>query len=158
MALKAIISYCIASRSKERLELLLDWLFAPLIIRIIGVPLLIAIELNRIVRTTIDWLIDCFLDCSDLWAGIRSSIISLVLSIVVSPLLLKALIKRDKLILIYTIIAFIDKGKRYLVFIKGLTLFKYILDSTINQSVLLIRLLEYYSRLFLAGISKLYII
>jgi hypothetical protein len=71
---------------------------------------------------------------------------------------LKALVKRNKLISICAIIAFTDKGKRYPVFVKELTLFKYILDSTINRPVLLIRLLGYYSRLSLAGISKLCII
>jgi hypothetical protein len=81
-----------------------------------------------------------------------------VLSIIVGPLPLKALVKRIKLISICVTIAFIDKGKRYLVFIKGLTQFKCILDSTINQPVLLIRLLGYYSRPSLAGVSKLYII
>jgi hypothetical protein len=81
-----------------------------------------------------------------------------VLSVIVGPLPLEALVKRVKLILICTTIAFTDKGKCYLVFVKGLTQFKYILNSTINQLVLLIRLLGYYSRPSLVGVSKLYII
>jgi hypothetical protein len=60
-----------------------------------------------------------------------------VSSVVVGPLPLEALVKRVKLILICTTIAFTDKGKRYLVFVKGLTQFKYILNSTINRLVLL---------------------
>jgi hypothetical protein len=71
---------------------------------------------------------------------------------------LEALVKRVKLISIYTTIVITDKSKHYLVFIKRLTQFKYILNSTINQLVLLIRLLGYYSRLSLVGISKHYII
>jgi hypothetical protein len=60
-----------------------------------------------------------------------------MLSIIVGPLPLEALVKRVKLILICTTITFIDKGERCLVFVKGLTQFKYILNSTINQLVLL---------------------
>ena len=59
-------------------------------------------------------------------------------SVVVGPLSLEALVKRVKLILICTTIAFTDEGKCCLVFVKGLTQFKYILDSTINQPVLLV--------------------
>jgi hypothetical protein len=81
-----------------------------------------------------------------------------VLSIIVGPLPLEALVKRVELISIYITITFTDEGKRCLVFVKGLTQFKYILDSTINQSVLLIRLLGYYSRPSLVGVSELYII
>ena len=61
-----------------------------------------------------------------------------MLSVIVGPLPLKALVKRVKLILICTTIAFTDKGKRRLVFIKGLTQFKYVLNSTVNRPVLLI--------------------
>jgi hypothetical protein len=74
------------------------------------------------------------------------------------PLPLKALVKRGKLISICATIAFTDKGERCPVFVKGLTQFKYILDSAINRPVPLIRLLGYYSRLSPAGISKLCII
>jgi hypothetical protein len=81
-----------------------------------------------------------------------------MLSVIVGPLPLKALVKRVELISICTTIAFTDKGKRCLVFVKGLTQFKCILDSTINRLVLLIRLLGYYSRLSPAGVSELYII
>jgi hypothetical protein len=81
-----------------------------------------------------------------------------MLSVMAGPLPLEALVKRVKLISICTTIAFTDKGKRCLVFVKGLTQFKYILNSTINQLVLLIRLLGYYSRPSLAGVSELYII
>jgi hypothetical protein len=62
---------------------------------------------------------------------------------VASPLPLKALVRRVKLILICATVAFIDEGKRRLVFVKGLTQFKCVLDSTVNQLVLLIRLLGY---------------
>ena len=78
-------------------------------------------------------------------------------SVIAGPLPLEALVKRVELILICTTIAFTDEGERCLVFVKGLTQFKYIFDSTINQPVLLIRLLGYYSRPSLAGVSKLYI-
>jgi hypothetical protein len=60
-----------------------------------------------------------------------------VLSVIAGPLPLEALVKRVKLISICATIAFIDKGKRCLVFVKGLTQFKYVLNSTINQLVLL---------------------
>lgn len=133
-----MISCHTASRSKGRLELLSDWSFVPLTVRITGVPSLTAVELNRIVRTTIDWSTGCFLDCPDLWAGTGGSIISLVLSVVAGPLPLKALVKRVKLILISATIAFTDKGKRCLVFVKGLTQFKCVLNSTIDQPVPLI--------------------
>ena len=83
--------------------------------------------------------------------------LSSVSSVIVGPLPLEALVKRIELISICTTIAFTDKSKHYLVFIKGLTQFKYILNSTINRLVLLIRLLGYYSRPSLAGVSKLYI-
>jgi hypothetical protein len=83
--------------------------------------------------------------------------ISSVLSVVAGPLPLEALVNRVKLISICTTIAFTDKGKRCLVFVKGLTQFKCILDSTINRLVLLIRSLGYYSRPSLVGVSELYI-
>jgi hypothetical protein len=51
---------------------------------------------------------------------------------------LKALVKRNKLISICALIAFVDKIEYYLIFVKRLTQFKYILNSTINQLVLLI--------------------
>jgi hypothetical protein len=79
------------------------------------------IELDKIFRTTIDLLIGCFLDRPNLLIGIRGGAISLVLFIVVGPLPLKALVKRVELISIYTTIAFTDKGKYCLVFIKRLT-------------------------------------
>ena len=72
-----------------------------------------------------------------MYTGIRDRVLSSVLSVIVSLLLLEALVKRVKLILICTTIAFTDKGKRCLVFIKRLTQFKYILNSTVNQPVLL---------------------
>jgi hypothetical protein len=81
-----------------------------------------------------------------------------VSSVVVGPLPLEALVKRVKLISICTTIAFTDKGKRCPVFVKGLTQFKYVLDSTINRLVPLMRLLGYYSRPSPAGVSELYII
>ena len=79
-------------------------------------------------------------------------------SVIVGPLPLEALVKRVKLISICATIAFTDEGKRCPVFVKGLTQFKCVLDSTVNQPVLLIRLLGYYSRPSLAGVSELYII
>ena len=60
-----------------------------------------------------------------------------MLSVIVGPLPLEALVKRVKLILIYITIAFTDKGKRCLVFVKGLTQFKCVLNSTVNRPVLL---------------------
>ena len=127
-------------------------------IRITGGSLLIAIELDGIVRTTTDRSTGCLLCHLNLYTGTGGRVLSFVLSVIVGPLLLEALVKRIKLILIYTTIAFTDKSKYYLVFIKRLTQFKYILNSTINQLVLLIKLLGYYSRLSLVGVSKLYII
>jgi hypothetical protein len=118
--------------------------------------LLIAIELDRIIRTTTNRLTSCLLYRPDLCTGTGG--ISSVLSVVVGPLPLEALVKRVKLISICTTIAFTDEGKCCLVFVKGLTQFKCILNSTINRPVLLIRLLGYYNRLSLAGVSKLYII
>jgi hypothetical protein len=64
---------------------------------------------------------------------------------VVGPLPLEALVKRVKLILICATIAFIDKGEYYPVFVKGLTQFKYILNSAVNWLILLIVLLGYYT-------------
>jgi hypothetical protein len=126
-------------------------LFIPLTVRITGRSLLIAIEPDRIIKTTTDQLTSYLLYCPDLCIGIGDRVLSSMSSVIVSPLPLEALV-------ICTTIAFTDKGKRYLVFIKGLTQFKYILNSTINQLVLLIRLLRYYSRLSLVSVSKLYII
>jgi hypothetical protein len=128
-----------------------------LTVRIIGGSLSIAIELDRIIRTTTNRSTGYFLCRLDLYIGTGGRVLSSVSSVIVGPLPLEALVKRVKLISICTTIAFIDKGKRCLVFVKGLTQFKYILDSTINRPVLLIRLLGYYSRLSLAGVSKLYI-
>jgi hypothetical protein len=85
-------------------------------------------------------------------------VLSSVSSVMAGPLPLEALVKRVELISICATIAFVDKGERYLVFVKRLTQFKCILDSTINRLVLLIRLLGYYSRPSLAGVSELYII
>jgi hypothetical protein len=64
-------------------------------------------------------------------------VLSSTSSVIVGPLPLEALVKRVKLISICATIAFTDEGKRCLVFVKGLTQFKYILNSTINQPVLL---------------------
>jgi hypothetical protein len=133
-------------------------LFVPLTIRITGGSLLIAIELDGIVRTTTNRSTGCLLYCLDLYIDTGGRVLSSVSSVIVGPLPLEALVKRVELISIYTTIAFIDKGERCLVFVKGLTQFKCILNSTINQLVLLIRLLGYYSRLSLAGVSELYII
>jgi hypothetical protein len=55
-----------------------------------------------------------------------------VSSVIAGPLPLEALVKRVELISICTTIAFTDEGERCLVFVKGLTRFKYILNSTIN--------------------------
>ena len=55
-----------------------------------------------------------------------------MLSVIVSLLPLEALVKRVKLISIYITIAFTDKGKCCLVFVKRLTQFRYVLNSTIN--------------------------
>ena len=79
----------------------------------------------------------CLLYYLDLYIDTGGRVLSSILSVIVGPLPLEALVKRVKLILIYTTIAFIDKSKYYLVFIKGLTQFKYILNSTINRLVLL---------------------
>ena len=78
-------------------------------------------------------------------------------SVMVGPLPLEALVKRVELILICATIAFTDKGERCPVFVKGLTQFKYVLDSAVNRPVLLMRLLGYYSRPSPAGVSELYI-
>jgi hypothetical protein len=85
------------------------------------VPLLTTIELDKIFRTALFFLTSCFLECLDFKKGAGKGATSLVSSVVVGPLPLKALVKRVKLILIYTTIAFADKGKRCLVFVKGLT-------------------------------------
>jgi hypothetical protein len=85
-------------------------------------------------------------------------VLSFMSSVIVGPLPLEALVKRVKLISICATIAFVDEGEHCLVFVKGLTQFKCILDSAINRLVPLIRLLGYYSRLSLAGVSELYII
>jgi hypothetical protein len=128
-----------------------------LTVRIIGGSLSIAIELDRIVRTTTNQSTGCLLCCLDLCIGTGGRVLSSILSVIVGPLPLEALVKRVELISICTTIAFVDKGERCLVFVKGLTQFKCILNSTINQLVLLIRLLGYYSRPSLAGVSELYI-
>jgi hypothetical protein len=78
-----------------------------------------------------------FLYYLDLYIGIGDRVLSSILLVIVGPLSLEALVKRVKLISICTTIAFIDKSKYYLVFIKGLTQFKCILNSTINRLVLL---------------------
>jgi hypothetical protein len=70
--------------------------------------------------------------------GIGGRVLSSVLSVIVGPLPLEALVKRVKLISICATIAFTDEGKRCLVFVKGLTQFKYILNNTVNRPVLLI--------------------
>ena len=59
-------------------------------------------------------------------------------SVVAGPLPLEALVKRVKLISICTTVAFVDKGERRPVFVKGLTQFKYVLNSAVNRPVLLI--------------------
>jgi hypothetical protein len=128
-----------------------------LTVRITGGSLLIAIEPDRIVRTTTDRSTGCLLYRPDLCIGTGGRVLSSVSSVIVGPLPLEALVKRVELISICTTIAFTDEGERYLVFVKGLTQFKYILDSTINRLVLLIRLLGYYSRPSLVGVSELYI-
>jgi hypothetical protein len=133
-------------------------LFVPLTVRITGGSLLIAIEPDGIVRTTTDQSTSCLLYCPDLCIGIGGRVLSSMSSVMVGPLPLEALVKRVKLILICTTIAFIDKSERCLVFVKGLTQFKCILNSTINRLVLLIRLLGYYSRLSPVSVSELYII
>ena len=56
-----------------------------------------------------------------MYTSIRGRVLSSILSVIVSLLLLEALVKKVKLILIYTTIAFTDKSKRYLVFVKRLT-------------------------------------
>jgi hypothetical protein len=113
------------------------------------------IELDGMFRTAVDLLIGYFLDRPDLLMGIGGGAISLVLSVVVGPLPLEALVKRVELISICATIAFADKGEYYPVFVKGLTRFKYILDSAVNRLVPLIRLLGYYNRLSLVGVSEL---
>jgi hypothetical protein len=77
-----------------------------------------------------------------------------VLSVVAGPLPLKALVKREELISICATIAFTDKGKRCPVFVKGLTQFKCVLNSAVNQPVPL-QGLGYYSRPSPAGVSEL---
>ena len=72
-----------------------------------------------------------------MYTSIRGRVLSSILSVIVSLLLLEALVKKVKLILIYTTIAFTDKGKRCLVFVKRLTQFRYILNSTVNRLLLL---------------------
>ena len=116
-----------------------------------------AIEPDGIIRTTADRSTSCFLCRPDLCIGTGGRVLSSVSSVIVGPLPLEALIKRVELISICATIAFTDKGERCLVFVKGLTQFKCILDSTINRPVLLIRLLGYYSRPSLVGVSELYI-
>ena len=59
-------------------------------------------------------------------------------SVVAGPLPLEALVKRVELISICATVAFADEGELCPVFVKGLTQFKYVLDSTVNQPVLLI--------------------
>jgi hypothetical protein len=96
-------------------------LFTPSIIGYIRVPSLTTIELGRIFKTTIFFLISYFLERLDFKRGAGRGAMSLVLSIVVGPSPLEALVKRVELILTYTTIAFIDKGEYCLVFVKGLT-------------------------------------
>ena len=116
-----------------------------------------AIEPDGIVRTTTDQSTGCLLCRPDLCTGTGGRVLSSVSSVMAGPLPLEALVKRVELISICATIAFTDKGERCLVFVKGLTQFKCVLDSTINRPVLLIRLLGYYSRPSPAGVSELYI-
>ena len=96
-----------------------------------------AIEPDGIDRTATDQLTSCFLCRLDLCTGTGGRVLSSVSSVIAGPLPLEALVKRVKLISIYTTIAFTDKGKRCLVFIKRLTQFRYILNSTVNRLLLL---------------------
>ena len=75
-------------------------------------------------------------------------------SVVAGPLPLEALVKRVELISICATVAFADEGERRPVFVKGLTQFKCVLDSAVDQPVPLIRL-GYYNRPSLAGVSEL---
>jgi hypothetical protein len=129
-----------------------------LTVRITGGSSSTAVEPDGIVRTTTDRSTGCLLCRLDLYIGTGGRVLSSVSSVMAGPLPLKALVKRVELISICTTIAFVDKGERCLVFVKGLTQFKYVLDSTINRLVLLIRLLGYYNRPSLVGVSELYII
>jgi hypothetical protein len=131
------------------------------------VPLLTALELDRFVGTAISLCLSltvtltslvsyCHINRLDLLQAGAGSTPSLISSTVVAgPLPLEALVKRVKLISIYTTIAFADKGKYCPVFVKGLTRFKCVLDSTVNRPVLLIGLLGYCNRPSLVGVSKL---
>jgi hypothetical protein len=125
-------------------------------VRITGGSLSTAIEPDGIVGTTADRSTGCFLCHLDLYIGTGGRVLSSMSSVIVGPLPLEALVKRVELISICATIAFTDKGERCPVFVKGLTQFKYVLDSTINRPVLLIRL-GYYNRPSPAGVSELYI-
>ena len=116
-----------------------------------------AVEPDGIVGTTADRSTGCFLCRPDLCTGAGGRVLSSVSSVVAGPLPLEALVKRVELISICATVAFTDSGERCLVFVKGLTQFKCVLDSAVNRPVLLIRLLGYYSRPSLAGVSELYI-
>ena len=96
-------------------------MFIPLTVRIIGGSLLIAIELDRIIRTITNQLTGYLLYYLDLYISIGDRVLSSISSVIVGPLPLEALVKRVKLILICITIAFTDKGKRCLVFVKRLT-------------------------------------
>jgi hypothetical protein len=119
------------------------------------VPLSTTIEPDGIFGTTLFFSTGCFLKRLDFKRGAGGGATSSVSSVVAGPLPLEALVKRVKLISICTTIAFANKGERCPVFVKGLTRFKCVLNSTVNRLVPLIGLLGYCNRLSPVGVSEL---
>ena len=97
-----------------------------------------AIEPDRIVRTTTNRSTSCFLCRPDLCTDTGGRVLSSASSVIAGPLPLEALVKRVELISICATVAFADEGERRPVFVKGLTQFKYVLDSAVNRPVPLI--------------------